>query len=267
MKNLIPDDQIPRTEHANEVWSQEQDDALLNDYLSGGSPGALAAKHKRKPKAITRRIDYYRDNERDWVVNYKPGPTRQSRKGKRLTSNEKLIIAGHRAKKIAPYLTARVLAREVSEIEDHDGQVREVKNLAALAPKLDLIWAYRYIYLIYKLSLISDKTYDDLVEEEIEYGGGTLAFEGIKKHQGWPIHIRSLAGYLTEKQKALAETAVTYALGERDEDGNYGLVSSLKEARSFDGKSARSRIFELKGGIRRAIARWDPKQMLWEMRP
>ncbi len=266
MKSLLPEDRIPRTEHADEVWTQEQDDALLDDFFAaGGSPETLAIKHKRKPKAIVRRIDYYRDNERDWVLKYKPGH-RISRKGKRITANDKVIIEAHRKKKIPVYLTARVLARDVSEIDGHEEQLREDKNLAALAPKLDRIWAYRYIFLIYKRSLISDTTYNDLVEEEIEYGGGTQAFAEIKHHLGWPEHIKSLALYLVQKQDALTkEAATTYTVGEKE--GLYGgPFPTLKEARAWDGKSVDSRIYESKGSFTRAIARWLVEEQRWEMR-
>ena len=265
MKSLIPESQIPRTEHANEVWTPEEDDALLDAHLAGGSPGALAAEFKRKPKAIVRRIDYYRDNERDWVLNYKP-VDRISRKGKRLTTNEKLIIAAHRKKKIAPYLTARVLARDVSEIKDHSGQVAEVKNLNVLAPKLDLIWAYRYIHFVYKKPLISDTVYNELVDEEIEYGGGLLSFEAIKEHRGWPEHIKCLALYLVGKRDAQLETTgKIYTVGEKE--GLYaGPFPTLKEARAWDGKSSASRIYETKGSHSRAVGRWLVDEQRWEMR-
>lgn len=272
MKNLIPESQIPRTEHANEVWTQAQDDKLLDDYLAGGSPEVLGIKFKRKPKAIVRRIDYYRDNERDWVLNYKPG-NRISRKGKRLTANEKLIIAGHRKKKIAPRLTARVLARDVSEVssevQDEKEEVkRKVRNATTqLAPSLDLIWALRYIYFVYKKPILSDEAYDALVSEEIEYGGGLADFTRIKDHQGWPPYIRALAGYLSERPGGPYDktAGTTYTVGEKS--GLYaGPVASLSVARSFSGKSAASRIYETKGSFTRAVARWNPEEDCWEMR-
>jgi len=268
MKTLIPEKDVPRTEHANEVWTPEEDDALLDAYLAGGSPGALAAEFKRKPKAIIRRIDYYRDNERDWVINYKP-VDRISRKGKRLTSNEKLIIAAHRAKKIALYLTARVLARDVSEIEDCSGQVADVKNLKVLAPTLDLIWAYRYIHFVYKRDLICNSAYDKLVDTEIEYGGGLLSFEAIKEHRGWPDHIKCLALYLVGKRDAqlaeLGTAGTSYTVGEKE--GLYaGPFATLKEARAWDGKNSASRIYETKGSHSRAVGRWLVDEQRWEMR-
>jgi hypothetical protein len=106
------------------------------------------------------------------------------------------------SKKVAVDQIAKLLQRDVKEISGGaSDEVGKARTFEEVAPRLDLIWAHRYIYFVYKTSLISDEAYDDMVKEEIEFGGGEKAFVTIKLRQGWPDCIKSLALYLVERMK------------------------------------------------------------------
>ena len=120
----------------------------------------------------------------------------------RWTQNELALLKANRDKGVPPQYTARLLCRDENELTlKKEVQVGKTRSLMSLAPTLDLIWAYRYVHIVYKQSLITDEVYDALVQEEIEYGGGAAAFEAIKHHQGWPERIRSLGLYLVQREK------------------------------------------------------------------
>ncbi len=200
MSGFLPEQQV-KNKSADEPWKKSETDRMLDLYFNGGTPVHIAQQLGRNPKAIKRRIEQFRCNERDWATRYEPRQ-RISRRGKRITENETIILQAHSERKVPIADTARLLARSVQELtlEGKVG-VAEVKKLTCLAPTLDLIWAYRYIHFVYKEQVISDVAYDQLVQEEIEYGGGAPAFAKIKNHQGWPEHIKSLALYLFDRAK------------------------------------------------------------------
>ena len=71
-----------------------------------------------------------------------------------------------------------------------------------LAPTLDLLVALRYVFYNYKIQIISDKSWDDMKFEEIEYGGGgpiLKEYENPRLIKPW---IKSLGLYLCDKFKA-----------------------------------------------------------------
>lgn len=180
---------------------------MIDLYLSGksgASPGTIAAKIGRNPKAVRRRLEKYHSNEDDCILNYEPF-RRSSRRGLRFTVNELNLLEAHRkhCPEVYPKHSARFLCRDVEELTGETRMEVVKAKQVPFAPTLDLIWAYRYIYFIYNKSLISDKAYDTMVHEECEYGGGAGKFLEIKGHQGWPSHIRSLAMYLVEREKWL----------------------------------------------------------------
>lgn len=187
-----------KNEFADLPWKRSQTDKMLDMFLAGAHPKRIAYELGRNRKAIDRRIEQFRCNERDKATRYEPR-RRVSRKGKRFTENEEMICRAHRERKVPFEVTAKVLQRAVEELKGSPRLPKETTDMKRLVPSIDLIWSYRYAYYVWKMPVISDTEYDALVEEEIEYGGGERAFAEIKLHRGWPIHIRTLALYLVEK--------------------------------------------------------------------
>ena len=88
---------------------------------------------------------------------------------------------------------------QVLWLDDSGKQVPAAKADRVFAPSLDLVMAHRYIYHVYKTPIISNKAYDDLFKEEVEYGGGSRAL-GLTKDGFWgPKRIKTLALYLVER--------------------------------------------------------------------
>jgi hypothetical protein len=85
-------------------------------------------------------------------------------------------------------------------VEDSEGKAKLEHNwLKQVAPTLDMLIAHHYLYWQAKQPIISNKEYDDLREEEIEYGCGRLAVEALSKFrevQHYPPYIRYLAFYM-----------------------------------------------------------------------
>jgi hypothetical protein len=200
VSGFFPDKEL-KNESADEPWKKSETDKMLDLYFEGAHPKRIAQQLARNPKAVRRRLEQFSYNERDRAVCYDPF-RRVSRKKKKMTQNELTMWDAHRERKVPVAITAKVLCRDVTEL-DGSSIVGTMKSdeMRGVAPRMDLIWAHRYIHFVWKTPIITDKAYDDLVEEEIEYGGGLKAFATIKLHQGWPDYIKSLALYLHEKYK------------------------------------------------------------------
>lgn len=188
--------------NANEVWKRKEVDRLLELYLSGMTPAHIAVKMGRNPKAVTRKLQEYIYNERDRVVNYVPR-RRTSRAKQRMTKNELQIIQECRKKNVAAEHIARVLQRGLAEIDGGEVSTRfEFETMRKLATGVDLVLAYRYLYYVRGISIMSDKDYDDIEKEEMEFGnGGKILSElvGSDSEEDYPHHIRALALYLCFK--------------------------------------------------------------------
>ncbi len=190
--------------NANEIWKRREVDRLLELYLAGMTPAHIAVKMGRNPKAVTRKLQEYIYNERDRVVNYQPR-RRTSRIKSRMTKNELQIIQECRKKNVAAEHIARVLQRE--EVEIDGGASRsaarfDFESMRKLATGVDLVMAYRYLYYVRGISIMSDKDYDDIEKEEIEFGnGGKILTQlvGSDSEEDYPHHIRALALYLAFK--------------------------------------------------------------------
>jgi hypothetical protein len=207
-------DEVVKNEGAGDKWLKGSErDPALDEYFAGARPDILGIKYKNSPKAFLNSIlNKLKSNYKK--PGYEDGPGRAekyepvrrvSRRGKRFTPNEIDFRRAHKKRGIDPAVTAKILCRDVEEITGKSKtQVAHTKSLRTVAPTMDLIWAHRYIYFVYvkkggmEKPLITDKAYDQLVSEEIEFGGGGPAFERIKNHKGWPKHIISLALYLCD---------------------------------------------------------------------
>lgn len=198
MKGFFKEKEV-KNQEADEPWKKSERDIVLDEYCAGRAhPRELAQRLGRNPKAIKRLIEQFTNNERDRVIRYESF-RRTSRKGKKFTQNELRVVKAHQAKGVPAEATARLLCRGIDELVGKKGLegATQAKSDGPLAPTLDLIWAHRYIFFVYKSPILSDAAYNALVEEEIEYGGGEKAFQKIKVLQGWPEHIKCLAMYLT----------------------------------------------------------------------
>jgi len=278
-RSLLPDevlaskallgDKDTRNAAANEVWDRREVDTMLDMYLGGADPGRIAVTLKRNRKAVIRKLQEYIYNERDRAANYQPRQ-RESRKGKHLTKNEIQLIQECRKKNVSWKQISLILQRDADEISGQSQEeVARTRSFREIAPTLDLIWANRYIYFVYKHPLISDKAYDTLVQEECEFAG-SKGFEAIKSHSGWPSHIRSLALYLIERVKyELAPDAVLFAIGDRKQPGEYGMwfgpTREWTDVLDTPGHDKTSRILELKGDKTRPVAKWSEKKQRWKI--
>src|SRR6266508_3281885 len=140
MKSLLPDVDLSNA-NADRPWRKSEIDRLLDLYFAGASPDRLAQILKRNPKAIRRMLEQFTYNERDRAVLYQPYRPRVSRKGKRWTENERLLVVAHHERKIPFGATVKVLARTVGEFKSVKGEVGKIKEKNVFAPTLDLIMA------------------------------------------------------------------------------------------------------------------------------
>jgi hypothetical protein len=210
MSGLLPDDEI-RNPGAGDPWLKSERDKALDEYFIGAHPKKLGRKYKGSPKAFLNsilnklRYNYKKKGHEDQpgrAERYEPF-RRVSRKGLRFTPNEIDFIRCHKEKCNPPMplqVTAKILCRDVSELDDSYKEIPATKANEVFAPTLDQVLAHRYIFHVYKCRVISDKTFDELAEEEIKYGGGRKALTEISRDGFWgPKRIKSLALYLVEK--------------------------------------------------------------------
>lgn len=200
MSGFFPEEEV-KNQSADEPWKRSETDRMLDSYFGGAHPNRIAQELGRNPKAVKRRLEQFTYNERDRAERYEPF-RRLSRKGKKWTENERVMLRSYQEKKIPLEFLAKVLQRDVAEVKGTKiGAAIETMSHRTIAPTIDLLWAYRYAYFGWKEPLISDEAYDVLVKEEIEFGGGEKAFAYIKSYQGWPNYVKTLALYLAEKHK------------------------------------------------------------------
>jgi len=198
MSGFFKDEDI-KNKAADEPWKKSERDAVLDAYFAGGNgshPDTIARKIGRNPKAVRRLLEQFSYNERDRVLCYEPF-RRRSRKGHHLTQNERVMMQAHQERGVPVDQTAKLLCRDTAELSSKE--MDQAKHARAVAPTIDLFWAHRYIYFAYKAPIISDATYDAMVEEEIEFGGGERAWEAVRSYKGWPDYVKSLAHYLRDK--------------------------------------------------------------------
>jgi len=207
--NLLLGDHAGKPADNEAKWKKWQTRKLLDLYCFGEHPTKIAYIIKRTPESVRTRIKEFSRNLHGRAERYVPSPKRISRKGKRLTENEFLMIRSFRKRGLNVKWLANVLARDPSDFRGA-GVTKSsdpIPDVRSFAPTLDIIWAFRYAYFVWGKDypelkkLITDEQYDDLVKEEIEYGGGEAAFEHIKSSKIAPSYIRSLALYLAEKSK------------------------------------------------------------------
>jgi len=194
MTGLIPQEKIQVGETPL-PWKKSETDRMLDLYFGGAHPIRIAVLLHRSPKSVKMRLEKFTYDEESKASSYVP-VKRISRSG-RITENERVMIQSHQKNNVPVEVTARVLMRDVADIDPSPKKVLPVKSMKVVAPTLDLVRALRYVFHVYKKSLVTDKMYDSMVEEELEYGGGAAAIAAPVTP--CPQRIKSLAAYLCEK--------------------------------------------------------------------
>lgn len=264
MSNLLPEQDLSNPK-IDTPWKRSETDKMLDLYFEGTRPDRIAHILGRNPKAVKRRIEQFAYNEFDRTLQYRP-VCRTSRRGKRFTPNEESIKKTTQERNVPVKDLARLLAREVTELQDPKQEgcgLREIQRVIQ-APTLDLLLACRYMYYVSKQALVSDAVYDDLLAEELELGTGADQITGPPKCKvtDYEPHIRSLALYLYAKMLDRGELTVRYGIGEMCSEGSigfwYGPVESLQEVRTTEGKSDRSVLVKFDGhGKTTVLAKWN----------
>lgn len=201
MKGFLDDRQIKNTLNDTE-WTNNETDRLLNLYLAGTPPSRLAVVLNRNPKAIKRRLEQFTYNERGTSVNYRPTSDRVSRKGKRMTENEVVLIKAFKERSTPLAALARILMRDVSELGLDRKDLEPMWDMKRLGTTVDLVLAYRYLYYCKGISVVSDQVYDELEKEETEFAKcGEFLKKGPSSDNpdDYPPHIRALGLYLAFK--------------------------------------------------------------------
>lgn len=208
MKGFFKEDQV-RKQNADRPWKRSEADRLIELYLGETPPKRIAKVLERDFSAIKQRLNKITNNEHDYVVNYEPF-RRYSRKGKRLTANEHALVQTWTERKIKSVHQARFLQRDVGELPIPQADREKLIDMKRVGVGVDLVLAYRYLYYVQGISMLSDQAYDALEKEEMEFGAyGSLLKQnvGSDRSEDYSPHIRALAIYLAFK----------YAQREKDE--------------------------------------------------
>jgi hypothetical protein len=125
---------------------------------------------------------------------------RKDRRGKPITENERRVIQWTGEYGIPASAVARFLQRDVSELGS--GPSPRFRRMREASFGVDLIFAYRFLYYVKGISILSDKAYDELERKEIKTGDGGDLLEtsvGSDVADDYPPHVRALASYLIFK--------------------------------------------------------------------
>lgn len=172
-------------------------DRALDRIFNGERLSDAASKLKIAVEALTARFRRVVLKQPERYLPYR----RLSRRKQKFTKQEKKVIEIHRKRGIPTEHTARVLQREPREIRpDYKGQIT-TDRFRQVAPRVDVLLAYRFLFYCSRVRLISDQAYDEAKAEEMEYGGGmdVLSKPASGKPVDYPAHIRSLAFYMHYK--------------------------------------------------------------------
>lgn len=170
-------------------------DLLLDWFLAGKSPADFATKSNRSVESIKASIRAILTNEKNTANLYRPvWGNRKSRAALPMNERDKKAMADLKAAGVSPVVIARILSRTVEQV---GGQKIDSKRLLVPSPITgDFVLAFRYSFHVYKLCLISDKSYDEMVAEEKEFG--TVSMWLGKDPRECPPRIKTLALYLVE---------------------------------------------------------------------
>lgn len=179
-------------------WTPKETDLFMDAVLDGKTPEEIAEEFRRTVPEIGAQFNaaFYPP------IPYHPYGRRKARTGMKMTAIELKIIKKHHDNGIPVAHTARMLQRKPGEIApDYYGKIT-FNQMRCLAPVSDQLVAHHYLHHISKTPIISDQAYDEMKEEEIEFGGGGPFLKEIAKARTvacYPPHIRSLAFYMLYK--------------------------------------------------------------------
>ena len=180
-------------------WKRSDTDRMLDLLLAGMHPKRVATKMNRSVKAINRQIERFSANTNGRCETYEP-VRRMSRKNQRWSQNDAELTRRMRKAGVEEADIAKVLARSVKEMEGTEGKAFHT-DAQQVATTSDLVEAYQYLFHVSHHPVVSDKTYDALKEEEIEYG--VMGEHADKPPRTKPAQyspaIRDLACYLFSK--------------------------------------------------------------------
>jgi len=199
-----------KPEKADTEWTPLETDKMLDSIFEGNTPERVALSLHRTPKSVKRQWQQILYNELTCKAKDYSPTRRVTRRGKRLTKNEIKLIDAHKERSVPVADTARILQREIKEFYFGDRRENEqVQDMRRIGAGVDLVMAYRFLYYVHGVSVLSDFNYDALEKEEIEFGaGGHILKEkvGSDRKEDYPNHIRSLALYLAFKYGGKANT-------------------------------------------------------------
>lgn len=180
-------------------WTKKDRDLALNEYFEGASPRQLGIKYKGSPNAFRRsiidKLKYNIAKKKGLLgraVTYEPTKHRRSRMGKHWTPNEVDFLRAHRDRLMPLRVTAKILLREVKELEV---DVEDFyKGVTQVVFSKDLLEAHQFLYWCNGKAVISNGKYDKLKEAE-----GPSQLPPRTRVIDYEPHIRDLAYYLWTK--------------------------------------------------------------------
>jgi hypothetical protein len=179
-------------------WMKSDTDRMLDLFLGGIPEDAIALKMNANVADIEDRIDAFLNNTESRCLNYQP-VRRVGRHKKPLSENELLFISRHKRVGVSMIETARVLQRDVSELQPDSKGRSQAKQSKGWAPTLDYYLACRYCLEVYEKEVVGEDVMEEMREEEKELGGGSLHVD--MEIRSVPRRIKSLAMYLTLKKE------------------------------------------------------------------
>lgn len=220
MRDGFFDEKEITNSRASSPWTEAETDRLLNMYFHGTPPARIATKLGRNPKAVSRRLEQFSYNERDVAKDYRPTGRRRDRTGQKWTQNERVMLLAMVQRSVPASVAARVLARSKVEVqrkgarlegkeqEDEGKRSKYALRIADIDVEVDLVMAYRYLYYVRGISIMSDTDYDEVertAKDRSELAKMQLEKVGSDRAEDYPPHIRALALYLAFKYSGRIE--------------------------------------------------------------
>ena len=181
-------------------WKKSETNKMLEMFCSGTRTENIGLKLKRTIADVESRLHLYLTNKNGIAERYVPR-RRSSRKGMRLTENEQNIIHHYREAGQPLRIAAHLMIRSPRELGLDYRDRKTMDEMKQIGTGVDLVLAYRLLYYVHGISIISDSAYDTLEKEELEFGAHSevLKVPGSDRLEDYPPHIRALAIYLAFK--------------------------------------------------------------------
>ncbi len=179
-------------------------DLTLDMFLEGKSPSTVAMRMGSTVEAVKNTILLLRRDVKGAASKYVASVGgRASRIGKPWATSETLFYSDLVKAKVPLNVIAALLARKEEELPDHQTAKQTAKQTPEQTHTWDMVLAYRYAFHIYGFRIISDKVYDSLKAEELEFGPSRKLDADPRNV---PHHIKTLSLYLTERHEYVTGT-------------------------------------------------------------